>query len=272
MPQLAAIPAFTDNYIWALHDNRHCVVVDPGQAEPVQAFLETTGTRLAGILVTHHHADHIGGIDELLMMHRKQYPTAPPLPVSGPSDSRIPQINHIVGEGDSVALAHWGITFQVLELPGHTLSHIAFWNKQWLFCGDTLFSAGCGRLFEGSPAQMQNSLDKLAQLPGSLLVCCTHEYTQSNCHFALQVEPDNLKLQQWSRQVRELRSQQKMTLPVTLADELSYNPFLRSREASVIDAARQRSANTGQPAPPIDKLVEEPHRVLAVIRSWKDTA
>jgi len=270
MPQLSAIPAFSDNYIWALHDRQHCVVVDPGQAQPVMEFLATTGTRLRGILITHHHADHIGGVDQLVRMHASKYPDSPVLPVSGPADQRIPVITQALTEGDTVVLPEWDIKLHVLEIPGHTSSHIAFWNERWLFCGDTLFSAGCGRLFEGTAMQMQNSLDKLAALPGELLVCCAHEYTQSNCRFALQVEPNNQHLQRRSQYVDQLRQQNKMTLPVTLADELCYNPFLRSRESSVIQAAKQQSIKYAQANNKGILFEQEPHQVLAVIRSWKD--
>ncbi len=272
MPQLTAIPAFHDNYIWAIYDHKYCVVVDPGQAHPVLDFLHTSNTQLSGILLTHHHADHIGGVNQLLQRHANNYPAAPPPPVIGPADQRIPMLTQIVGEADEVSLGHWNMRFKVLEIPGHTLSHIAFWNESWLFCGDTLFSAGCGRLFEGTPTQMQQSLDKLAALPGEILVCCGHEYTQSNCRFALQVEPDNPYLQQRYLEVNELRQRGEITLPVSLADELSYNPFLRSRQASVIQAARRRNKQAGQTATSPSVLLEEPHQVLAVIRSWKDTA
>lgn len=265
MPHLSAIPAFSTNYIWALYDEQQCVVVDPGQSGPVLNFLDAHGLRLSEILLTHHHGDHIGGVDALLQAHARRHPDAPPLPVTGPVDPRIPQITRSVGEDDRVSLNAWDISFNVLAVPGHTRTHIAFWNERWLFCGDTLFSAGCGRLFEGTPAQMQHSLDKLAALPGDLLVCCAHEYTLANCRFALQVEPDNTALQQRYAEATKLRKAGRITLPVPLIDELSYNPFLRSRAAGVVRAARQRAGN--------DQLSgAEPHQVLAVIRSWKDAA
>lgn len=265
MLQLTAIPAFNDNYIWALHDDTNCVIVDPGQAKPVINFLHDNNLHLTHILITHHHHDHIGGID-LLVQH-----SAEPIQIIGPADSRIKQLTTTVSEGDDVTISILGLSFSVLEIPGHTLSHIAFWNDNWLFCGDTLFSAGCGRLFEGTPAQMQQSLDKLAALSGDLLVCCAHEYTLANCHFAIQVEPNNLALQQRCDKVNQLRTENKITLPVRLADELSYNPFLRSRQPAVINAAKQYLTDTN-PAT-VDQLnAEEPHQILAVIRSWKDAA
>lgn len=284
MLKLTPIPALSDNYIWAIYDEDWCVIIDPGEASPVLAFLADNNLRLTGILLTHHHMDHIGGVDELLQAHRKQYPSASALPVFGPEDNRIKTLTQVVAEGDKVTLEPWQLAFEVLEIPGHTRSHIAFWNEQWLFCGDTLFSAGCGRLFEGTPEQMQHSLDKLAKLPDELLVCCAHEYTQANCEFALQVEPDNTALQQRYQQVRQMRQNDQVTLPVPLSDELSYNPFLRSRQPSVIQAASQRLADTDQDKDTSHKSSQdlnqdlsqnlnlEPHAVLAVIRSWKDAA
>jgi len=265
MLQLTAIPAFNDNYIWALHDDINCVIIDPGQAKPVIDFLHDQRLHLTHIMITHHHHDHIGGIDDLI-----QY-SSTLVQIIGPVDNRIKQLTTTVSEGDHVAIPSFGLHFSVLEIPGHTLSHIAFWNDRWLFCGDTLFSAGCGRLFEGTPAQMQQSLDKLAALSGDLLVCCAHEYTLANCHFAAQVEPHNHALQQRCHAVSQLRSQNKTTLPVRLADELSYNPFLRSRQPAVINAAKQYLTHMDPVA--ADQLnTQEPHQVLAVIRSWKDTA
>lgn len=276
MLKLTAIPALSTNYIWAIHDEDLCVIVDPGKAPPVLAFLAANNLHLTAILLTHHHNDHIGGVNRLLRAHKKQYPDTPKPPVFGPNDHRIKTLTHIVTEGDKVTLKPGQLEFEVLEIPGHTRSHIAFWNEQWLFCGDTLFSAGCGRLFEGTPEQMQHSLDKLSKLPGELLVCCAHEYTQSNCRFALQVEPDNLKLKQRYQQVQQMRENNQITLPVPLSDELSYNPFLRSRHPDVIRAASQRLLSLGQntDAGPISEhgLELEPHAVFAVIRSWKDAA
>ncbi len=280
MLKLTAIPALSDNYIWAIHDQDSCVIVDPGKASPVLAFLAAHKLRLTAILLTHHHYDHIGGVNRLLRAHNKQYPDTPRLPVFGPNDRRIKMLTHIVSEGDKITLKPGLLEFEVLEIPGHTRSHIAFWNEQWLFCGDTLFSAGCGRLFEGTPKQMQHSLDKLSKLPGELLVCCAHEYTQANCRFALKVEPDNLQLKQRYLQVQQMRQNNQITLPVPLSDELSYNPFLRSRHPDVICAAHQRlrslgkGTGTGSDTGSTSEhgLELEPHAVLAVIRSWKDAA
>ena len=182
MYSVTAIPAFTDNYIWSIEwPDGVCVIVDPGEAAPVLDYLQTHDRRLSHILLTHHHFDHIGGVKSLL--------SHSPVPVIGPVDERIDCITRTVVESDCFELH--GVEFQVLEIPGHTRSHIAFYTHNALFCGDTLFSVGCGRLFEGTPAQMQISLDKLAALPVATAVYCAHEYTESNARFALMVEPDN---------------------------------------------------------------------------------
>lgn len=253
---LHPIPAFTDNYIWALHDQNQCVLVDPGQAAPAIEYLKAKHLKLCSILITHHHADHIGGITEIL----EQKPLlADSMAVFGPADERIPFIYQQVKENDRVAIEPLGVEFTVLNVPGHTRSHIAYYNSVWLFAGDTLFSAGCGRLFEGSPQQMQNSLDKLAALPDHLQLCCTHEYTLDNLRFAAAVEPDNIELKKRHQDVQKLRADGRPTLPVTLAEERRYNPFLRTHLPSVQQAATAVRAHNNEPA-----------EVLGVIRHWKD--
>ncbi|MGK7294422.1 MAG: hydroxyacylglutathione hydrolase [Candidatus Wenzhouxiangella sp. M2_3B_020] len=252
--EVEAIRAFSDNYIWALHDSRRCVIVDPGDARPALDFLADRGLELVGLLLTHHHHDHVGGVDEMRASH--------PAPAWGPADRRMPGDLEVVGEGDRVRIEPLGLAFDVLETPGHTTSHIAFAGHGMLFCGDTLFSAGCGKLFEGDPPQMQDSLDKLASLPDGTRVYCAHEYTESNCRFARRVEPDNAALERRCEQVRELRSADRITLPSTIGDEKSYNPFLRTRETDVVRAARQRDPEAGASAA----------EVLGVIRAWKDAS
>jgi hydroxyacylglutathione hydrolase len=249
---VTAIPAFTDNYIWLIRgEGTQCAVVDPGDAAPVLETLQRQGLDLRYILLTHHHPDHIGG-----MMELKKLSSAV---VFGPRDHRIKGVDHALGEGDTAVLEELGLEFAVLEVPGHTSTHIVFWGHDCLFCGDTLFSVGCGRLFEGTAQQMQSSLDKLAALPPSTRVYCGHEYTRANCEFALAVEPDNQALQQKSKAVERLRSRGECTLPGLLEEELAVNPFLRSRAEGVVQAARNRDPGTTAGA-----------GTLAVIRSWKD--
>ncbi len=247
-----AIPAFQTNYVWALHNGRDCALVDPGSAAEPLTFLVEKGLRLCAVLLTHHHADHIGGVDEIIARH--------PVPVWGPTDPRIPRVDHAVAEGDVARVPELGLELAVLETPGHTSSHIVFHDESALLAGDTLFSIGCGRLFEGSAEQMQRSLDKLAALPDQLRVYCAHEYTVDNCRFALAIEPDNRALQARAREARRLRAADQITLPSTLGDERAANPFLRTRVDSVIEAAQARAPEAGS----------DPASVFGVIRRWKD--
>lgn len=246
------IRAFETNYIWAIHDGRDCALVDPGSADEPLEFLRGRGLDLCALILTHHHYDHIGGVDDILA--RKA------VPVWGPVDERIPQVDQPLSEGDIARVPELGLDLEVLETPGHTTSHIIYFNDELMLAGDTLFSIGCGRLFEGTPAQMQDSLDKLARLPGILKVYCAHEYTLDNCRFALNVEPENEALQARATEASRLRRQDRITLPSTLADERLGNPFLRTREASIIEAANQREPGTG----------DDPATVFGVIRRWKD--
>lgn len=253
---LLPIPAFSDNYIWMLHDAEHAVVVDPGQAEPVLSTLAQRGLKLQGILVTHHHADHVGGVEAIR--------AATGAPVWGPAYESLPEPVTRVQGGDSVESL--GGPWQVIDVPGHTSGHIAFFSTRaqsqpLLFCGDTLFSGGCGRLFEGTAAQMQASLDALAALPANTLVCCAHEYTISNLRFAQAVEPNNPELAQYLEYCQQLRKNGLPTLPSTLQTELAINPFMRSRAADVIAAAVHHDPQTRP---------EEPASVLATLRQWKN--
>ncbi len=249
---IEAVPVLETNYVWALHDGSHCVLVDPGSAAEPLAFLEKNRLELTAILITHHHRDHTGGLGDILSRHE--------VPVWGPRDARIEQVTRPVGEGDRIEIDRPSLSFQVLETPGHTTSHIMLHDDERLISGDTLFSIGCGRLFEGTPEQMLASLDKLSNLSGELKIYCGHEYTLDNCRFALEVEPDNMALKQRFEEARGLREQGRITLPSTLAEERATNPFLRAREPAVIEAANRREPGTGN----------NPAAVFGVIRRWKD--
>jgi hydroxyacylglutathione hydrolase len=249
---VTAIPAFADNYIWLVYGGeRRCAVVDPGDASPVLDVLRREGLELDTILLTHHHADHTGGVARLVEETGAT--------VYGPHDDRIGGDVHRVAEGDIVSVPAIGLELRVIEVPGHTSSHIAFHGHGSLFCGDTLFSVGCGRLFEGTPEQMQDSLDKLAALPAETLVFCAHEYTLSNCDFAREVEPGNADLAKRASEVEACRAAGRITLPSMLGEERAVNPFLRTRKPSVVEAARRRNPGTAPGA-----------STLAVIRDWKD--
>ncbi|WP_341501606.1 hydroxyacylglutathione hydrolase [Gallaecimonas sp. GXIMD4217] len=251
-PRVYGIPAFKDNYIWAVETTTDGVaVVDPGDGQVVLDWLAASGRQLTAILITHHHRDHTGGLAQLLARYR--------VPVFGPGNEPIDGITAPVKEGDQVHIGgpwHFG----VIEVPGHTRGHIAFFGHGTLFCGDALFSGGCGRLFEGDAATLHHSLQKLAALPGPTRVYCAHEYTQANLRFAQQIEPSNEALAQYVEEVDALRQADAATLPSTIARERDINPFLRVTEPSVITAAQAYSG----------EACESPEAVFAALRRYKD--
>lgn len=234
---ITPIPAFDDNYIWAIQptSNAAAVVVDPGDEKPVLDWLKQQGVSLASILITHHHWDHTDGLLPLVEHYQ--------VPVYGPNNPKIKGISHPVGDGDTFTPAGLETSFRVIATPGHTLDHISFYAPGMLFCGDTLFSAGCGRMFEGTAPQFYASLRKLAELPAATSVYCTHEYTQANLRFAQAAEPQNGAVAEALKRVAELRAQQKPTLPSTLAQEQAINPFLRAADAAEFARLRQWKDN-----------------------------
>ena len=255
--RLHAIPALSDNYIWLLARGRHAVIVDPGESAPVMAVLEEQGLTLDAILLTHHHGDHVGGAKAL-----QQHTGAV---VYGPARESLPVCDYRLSEGDTVQLPHIDLELKIFDIPGHTAGHIAYFGtlntgQPILFCGDTLFAAGCGRLFEGTPEQMVDSLGKLGVLPANTLLCCGHEYTLANLRWALQVEPENLALQHRWVTASGLRSEGKPTLPSTLDAEHKTNPFFRISHAPVVNAA---SAHAGY-------SLETPVAVFTGLREWKN--
>lgn len=251
------IPAFKDNYIWLLRKGVSAVVVDPGDARPVLEVLEREGLTLSAILITHHHADHQGGVAQLLERHA--------VPVFGPASESITALTRPLLGGERIRLDSLGVEFEVLAVPGHTLGHLAYYGNGCLFCGDTLFAGGCGRLFEGTPAQMYDSLTRLAAFPEQTAVYCAHEYTEANLRFALAVEPGNRQLRDRVDEVAVARAKGSATVPSTVALEKSTNPFLRCTEDEVVATARARAALAGN-VPINDALA-----VFSVLREWKNS-
>ena len=249
MFEISFIPAFKDNYIWLLRQGQRAFVVDPGDAAPVLARLQADGLRLEGILITHHHADHQGGIAELTAHS--------PAEVYAPANESITGCTRPLRGGECIEVL--GQAVSVLAVPGHTLGHLAYYAPGALFCGDTLFGAGCGRLFEGTPAQMAASLDRIAALPDDTRVYCAHEYTEMNLRFALAVEPDNAALQARVAKVQAQRAAGLPSVPSTLAEEKATNPFLRCGEATVIEQGLQHAA--------VDRSKTA---IFAAIRGWRN--
>ena len=251
MFDIIRIPAFKDNYIWLLRKGAAAAVVDPGDASPVLEVLKREGLALTAILITHHHADHQGGVASLLA----HYPAA----VFGPAVESITALSRPLRGGETIDLPGIGVKFEVIAVPGHTRGHLAYYGSGCLFCGDTLFGAGCGRVFEGTMAQMLASLTLLAALPEETAVYCAHEYTQANLRFALAADPGNRLLQQRVDDVARARAKGEASVPSTLALEKATNPFLRCGEPALIAAAQRRVAQ-----------VDDPLAVFTVLRDWKN--
>ncbi len=252
--QVTAIPAFADNYLWLIHDGQHAAVVDPGDAAPIEAALASLNLKLDAILLTHHHADHAGGVPALLAQRQ--------IPVYGPARERIAGITVPLSGGDRVDLPALDLTLAVLDVPGHTAGHIAYvaHDQHWLFCGDTLFAGGCGRLFEGTPEQMSASLAQLAALPDDTKVYCAHEYTVSNMRFAVAAEPGNPDVTARLEHEQQRRARGEATVPSTIGVEKRTNPFLRCREPGVLASLHAEGRLSGN----------DPVAAFAALREWKN--
>jgi hydroxyacylglutathione hydrolase len=255
MLDIYPVPAFTDNYIWLLHNGHRALAVDPGEAGPVLTYLKQHGLSLCAILCTHHHGDHVGGLAELCKVYN--------VPVYGPREENIPGVTVPLGDGDRVKIPELDLEFDVMDVRGHTRGHIAYLlpgSPGSVFCGDTLFGCGCGRLFEGTMEQLHHSLQRLAGLPGDTRVYCAHEYTEANIRFALACEPGNQNLQRRASDTRALRNEGKPSLPSTIALEKTTNPFLRCDQPEVIHAAQQ-SGNTRE---------TDEFEIFSALRNWKN--
>lgn len=249
--KLTSISAFQDNYIWVLsNEEGKCVIVDPGEATPVLNAIAQYQWQPIAILLTHHHADHVGGVQAL----KETYPE---IALYGPAEIKIAGITQVVKDGDTLSLLDHD--FSVIATPGHTLGHVSYYSSPYLFCGDTLFSAGCGRLFEGTAEQMYQSFQRLNQLPAETLICCAHEYTESNVTFALSVLPEDEHIKRFYKEVKALRAENKSTLPSTLANERQVNVFLRTEDH---DLQRKEEKDT---------LFQQPNEIFAWLRTKKDT-
>ena len=264
MFDISFIPAFKDNYIWLLTRGKRAFVVDPGDAAPVQARLEADGLMLEGILITHHHADHQGGVAELKARWQAE--------VYAPGNESITGCTRPLSGGESIDVLGENVT--VMAVPGHTLGHLAYYAPGVLFCGDTLFGAGCGRLFEGTPGQMSASLDSIAALPDDTAIYCAHEYTEMNLRFAQAVEPNNQALRARVAKVAALRAAGLPSVPLMLAEEKATNPFLRCHEAEVVEAGLQHAVSglSGHAAQPgTDSSDRSKTAIFAAIRSWRNS-
>ena len=252
--EIVPIPAFSDNYMWAIVDTKtgRTLIIDPGEAHPVIDFLEKNKLTLAAILITHHHHDHTGGITALISRY--------PIPVIGPLNDGVTSLTKKVNEPDEITITNFPLTFSVLAIPGHTKGHIAYYAKGMLFCGDTLFAGGCGRLFEGTAAQLYHSLQKIAALPDDTKIYCAHEYTVKNLQFAALVEPENSEIQSRLQKVKTLRENNLPTLPSLLSEEMATNPFLRCHQTSVKSSLENHAG----------KQLADKIEIFAELRQWKD--
>ncbi|WAJ70944.1 hydroxyacylglutathione hydrolase [Catenovulum adriaticum] len=254
MNQVFALKAFEDNYIWVIQNQSHCLIVDPGESAPVIDYLnQQTQITPVAILITHHHSDHVGGVQKLTQIY-------PNLKVYGPKDSPFTKTDYSLVDGQKIHFNEFNLSFDICHIPGHTLDHIAYYNDDWLFCGDTLFSVGCGRMFEGTASIFQHSLEKLRALSDDTLVFCAHEYTQANIRFALTIDTDNQTLLNHANKVKQLRQNNQASLPTTLKLEKAINPFIRTHIASI---QAQVSSKWGQ-------VVSEPIETFAALRALKD--
>lgn len=249
------IPAFTDNYIWIIHNQTHAVIVDPGTASPVIEYLRSRKLQLIAILVTHHHADHTQGISDLLQSFD--------VPVYGPRNENILHVSHPLQENDHIHLNELSLSLTVLDTPGHTKGHVAYYVRHpadMVFCGDTLFSCGCGKMFEGTAQQFFHSLQRLSQLPDDTLVYCTHEYTLNNIRFAKEVDPGNPALLDFEKKAQELRNRKVPTIPTTIALEKKVNPFLRCNQSAIIQSVQNH----------FSRVVLDPVERFRLLREWKN--
>ncbi|MCX7946081.1 MAG: hydroxyacylglutathione hydrolase [Hydrogenophilus sp.] len=253
MVEVEAVPILQDNYAWVMYEGEEAVVVDPGEGERLVTWLRERSLVLMAILVTHHHRDHVGGVDVL----RRVYGC----PVYGPAEEVIPGRTHPLADGERVRLERPRVDLKVLGVPGHTRGHLAYYGQGALFCGDTLFSCGCGRLFEGTAAQMFHSLERLAALPGDTQVYCAHEYTLRNVAFAVEIEPENPNLRRWAEHAAHLRREGRATVPTTIAWERAVNPFLRCGEPAVRAAVERIRGVRGA----------SPLEVFRELRAMRDT-
>lgn len=253
MYDITAIPAFEDNYIWAIHHNGQAVVVDPGDAAPVLDWLLRHDLSLSGILCTHRHNDHVGGIEKLRAVYN--------VPVYGRQHEKNPHISHDLKEGEKLGLHEFGLTFEIMEVPGHVDDHIAYYSPDAgiLFCGDVLFGAGCGRNFEGRVVQLHRSLQRFASLPASTLAYCAHEYLASNLRFAKVCDPDNPRVAQRIAETATLRAANQSTVPFTIEIELATNPFLRCTDPAILHSLKQKGYKAG-----------DEESAFAALREWRD--